>query len=630
MFNKQSILENKGFDFLKMKLSDTFSIPDDDRSKVIFGYNGIGKTSIFRYIKEYKDDSRLVFLDYIDERDTFIKNKKKVTISANVNRINDLESEITRLREEMNIKNTVKSVYGVTNGTVALEYGTKMVSAQKDNFTGFTLSKEEMQDINNLITGTSSKFIVSNRTILQDARDIEVELLDYKSSFIYKALVPLSEIVTQDDIVCPICDSGVTNIQEIITQKLQSLTNVRSIIIEEMKKSQIIVTSENLDNLIEAIGVLDSNEKITDWMICDGDVQQYDNILLKNTDILQKEAELGTLQVQRDLLYNSLKSNELLIKSDIERYFNIPANKVKFSNSKKEMSISFDREVKTYSTGELNFLSFLVRIYEFIGSDKTILILDDPVSSFDIINHYKIVYELVKATTTEKMIIVLTHSVELLNTINSQFGDNFDYYYIDEVSNELIIQVIERVNTGKNVLALDRLEAVDNLNIVKALIEKENSCFNDPIHKLFHYDGSSTHPNYQFSNDDLVMNIESHTGTANIDFITNSYNKVMLIVSLRVWVEKKLRDLILNNQGLLDQYDLERTITNKINLLFPRNGNDLLQKPTNFSRGKIISKKVMLNQGVHYQSQVMPFAYAMNISIDDLNREIIEIKELFL
>ena len=629
MFNKQSILENKGYDFLKLKLADTFSIPDDDQSKVIFGYNGIGKTSIFRYIKEYKDDSRLVFLDYIDERDTFIKNKKKVTISANVNRITDLKLEINRLREEMNIKNTVKSVYGVTTGTIALEYGDKMVSAQKDNFTGFTLSKEEMQNINNLITGTNSKFIISNRIILQDARDIELELSDYKSSFIYKSLVPLSEIVTAEDVICPICESSVTNIQEIITQKLQHLTNTRSIIVEEMKKSQIIVTSDNLDNLIEAIGVLDNNEKITDWMICNGDVQQYDNILLKNIEILQKETELSTLQVQRDLLYASLKSSEVLIKSDIERYFNVPANKVKFSNAKKEMSISFDREVKTYSTGELNFLSFLVRIYEFIGSDKTILILDDPVSSFDIINHYKIVYELVKATTTEKMIIVLTHSVELLNTINSQFGDNFDYYYIDEVSNELVIQVIERVNTGKNVLALDRLETIDNLNIVKALIEKENSGFNDPIHKLFHYDGSSTHPNYQFSNDDLVMNIENHTGTANIDFITNSYNKVILIVSLRVWVEKKLRDLILNNQILLDQYDLKTTITNKINLLFPANGNNLVQKPTNFSRGKIISKKVMLNQGVHYQSQVMPFAYAMNISIDDLNREIIEIKELF-
>ena len=44
----------------------------------------------------------------------------------------------------------------------------------------------------------------------------------------------------------------------------------------------------------------------------------------------------------------------------------------------------------------------------------------------------------------------------------------------------------------------------------------------------------------------------------------------------------------------------------------------------------IISKKVMLNQNLHFFSQVQTFSYAMNISFDDLTREIYELKKLFI
>ena len=37
----------------------------------------------------------------------------------------------------------------------------------------------------------------------------------------------------------------------------------------------------------------------------------------------------------------------------------------------------------------------------------------------------------------------------------------------------------------------------------------------------------------------------------------------------------------------------------------------------------------MLDQNLHYYSQVLPFEYAINISLDDLDREINEIKAIF-
>lgn len=41
-------------------------------------------------------------------------------------------------------------------------------------------------------------------------------------------------------------------------------------------------------------------------------------------------------------------------------------------------------------------------------------------------------------------------------------------------------------------------------------------------------------------------------------------------------------------------------------------------------------KKVMLNQDSHYKSQIIPFNFAMNISLDDLIREIAEVKNIFV
>ena len=50
----------------------------------------------------------------------------------------------------------------------------------------------------------------------------------------------------------------------------------------------------------------------------------------------------------------------------------------------------------------------------------------------------------------------------------------------------------------------------------------------------------------------------------------------------------------------------------------------------NYLRESFMMKKVMLNQSSHYKSQIIPFNFAMNISLDDLIREIDEIKNMFL
>ena len=42
-----------------------------------------------------------------------------------------------------------------------------------------------------------------------------------------------------------------------------------------------------------------------------------------------------------------------------------------------------------------------------------------------------------------------------------------------------------------------------------------------------------------------------------------------------------------------------------------------------------MSKKTMINQHNHYKSQILPFNYALNITLDELKNEILDIKNHF-
>ena len=69
----------------------------------------------------------------------------------------------------------------------------------------------------------------------------------------------------------------------------------------------------------------------------------------------------------------------------------------------------------------------------------------------------------------------------------------------------------------------------------------------------------------------------------------------------------------------------------KISIIF--NNKDYKKQITSeykqLTKKKLMQKKTMLNQNDHFDSQILPFYYALNISIDDLKNEIVEIKDMF-
>lgn len=630
MFRKNDITDSK-YNYLKNMLSDNFEILEDGNSKIIFGYNGTGKTSIYNYLKEKGNINNYMFVDYQQELDGFNEKDKKLIVSPLINSIEEKANSQKAILDELNLKKVLKDSFGITTRTEAASFGEKVGNAQTNSYISINLLEEDLQNFNQKLGVVPLKIFMKHKNLIDQVNDIDEEILNYKKILLKRSYNVVSEYLGEDKSnVCPVCDQRKENIKEYIINKSEELTIAQNNVINNFAEDNIFINLQQLLELKELSNEL-NEDKFSDYILCNGN---SDNLTKYKSNLIlydRLEQEKQDLETEREIGYRHLESVKDIINQDLFDRFDIPEDKIVFDYNSKKIEITMDRKINEYSTGEINLLKFLFKIYEFIGSNKKHLILDDPISSLDIINHYKIAYEIVKASRN-KTIIAFTHAVEMLNTINSQHNNLFKFYYIEKINDIKELQEVS-ANYPDNIITLNNLKNYDTDNILKALIKKENSPDTEVIHKLFHYNGFYNDEEFSISSDDLADKIDNYTILQNISFLENSYNKVIYLASLRVWIEKQLRKLLEANGTTqnVNDFDSKNTLFEKILYIFPNDGNPIINSiPDNLSKNKLMTKKVLLNQGIHYQSQVMPYYFALNISIDDLNKEIRNIKNMFI
>lgn len=635
LFNKNCIT-NESYSWFKDKLENSFQILDNQRSKVIFGFNGIGKTTLFKCLKEMNNEA-MEYLEYGELKDILVKQRDKLIISSNVNQIETLQNQISTLKSAVDHKKNLKDNFGISNRQRASSFGTRIQAAQQNGtFTGFISQKNAIETIESYLQGVPSRVFIDIFPELATIRTAEQELENQNKKLLLHALATLDEITKETDTICPVCGNSAHNLKEIIEEKRRQLSGTRSELTDKLRKANINVDADIINDLVTAHALLVDDEDLkSDYLICNGNSNNYDAIQQNYAEFLALEAQLQPLMTQARANYNSIRAVKSSLEHDLEKYFGIQQTNIEYDDDKFTITIKFPRELKTYSTGEFNLIGFLYKIYSFIGSDKSTLVLDDPVSSLDLLNHYKIAYEIVRHSTS-KTIIVLTHSIEFINVVNSQYPGKFDFLYLEEFGQSIRIQpiVLNGEDPNPNVITLDKLsDTQDFLGFIEALKRRETEVDNDEIQELFHYtpnekflDGNQDN----FSNHSLINLIDEFTSFRFYDFYGNSYVKVQHLSALRVWLEKALFDLIPEeNDNLRNNFLQKETLSKKINCILPRNATPTIAVPRNLNRDVLVSKKVMLNQGVHYYSQIMPFSYAINLSLDMLEQEIIELKDLF-
>lgn len=623
MFNKDDF---QNIDYIQF--DDNFNIELDRNSKIIFGYNGIGKSSIYKYLKnKYQEYD---YLDYEDTKDSFLKNKKEVVIGARIQTITKLKNEIEQLKQNNDVEGILKK-YDYNSQPKAKKVSNELANIQKlKEIKEVTLEKNKLEYASNILYEEIKKDFFDNYKAINEIANLKEEIEALKNVYMDQAYQALINSIDDHETTCPACNTkGIHNLKDIFNQKKKIYEESNKSLFGNFKFRNNIDKEKQIENLIGLAKDFDEKE-IAELIIFDVDDNRRSNIIENLKQIGEKNKKIEKLQGRLQEYYNNIKKEEKDIKLYFENRFDI--EELKFDDNENKIIVKFKRNVDTYSEGEVHLIILLFKLYEFKINDSNTLIIDDPLTSYDLINQYKTLFEIVNTASTEKKILIFTHNIEMINIINSQDSGTFRYQYIEKYLEKLYLKNID-INATGSILSLSNLLNLDNEKYLRLLIEREKE-ENDEYHKVFHYDNSYILQDNDFNgltNEYFVNLIDNFNPNdiKNMTFSQNTFNKIIYMCAIRVWIEKKFYEAIKEDEELFRKIT-GKQFSEKVNVLLPRNSDSLLinQYP-NLTRTFLMSKKVMLNQNEHYQSQIIPFNYALNISLDELIHEIKEIKERF-
>lgn len=619
------------FSFFKSKLNEGFSLKVDDESKVIFGFNGIGKSTLFKIIKAMNFDN-VDFMDYDYSNNSMI-NDNVIKLSYHINDLAKLEEEIKLINSKLQIAERLKN-NGLSNTNLRKAINKDLDVCSKNKvFPQLKSNEKDVADFYSKFNDVDMKIVFNHYSDLLKITTAEQEIENYKKKILCNAFEMIKESVDMEKKECPLCGTS-TDWQKSLDDNIKNLSTIKSELLEKYSKDKISTNSSIINRQLEAVNYLkDKNDLLFDLSFSTS-LNDYKEIKQLLEDKKAKENSAKKLLSKAKEKYTLVESKRDILEADMKRYFSVDKENISFDSSKYIISINFPREIKTYSTGEINLITFLYSIYSFLGSDKTVLILDDPVSSLDMINQYKIAFEIVNNSVNKKMLI-FTHSTEFINIINSQHKNHFKFLYLEESNGVIYLDEIEcKNNNTPNIISILNIkdnDYVKNEGLIDYLIKRDNSEKVD--YEICHYDVYKhiidDNPS-KLSNHKLAKLIDEFSNFTHEDFYKNSYEKIKYIIALRIWVEKQLYLSInpLDNKKQQIFLKNKKTLHEKIMCIFESNA-ELKINGKNIKREQLMCKKVMLNQGVHYNSQIEPFAYAINLSLDDLSNEIKEIKQMF-
>ena len=635
IFSKNDF-EKDGVSFLSF--DDNFEF--DDSNKIIFGFNGIGKTSIYNYLKKTQKDN-YQFLDY-ENKPKFTGSGKKITISIDLAELNLLYLERDNIKKRLSVKECFKS-FGVKNKTDAESINADFASFYngKKIFNMANIDESKYKKISSCVQINEILELIKNIDKINEITDITSEIKDYTEKYLLNVFELLDKNLDKSVTKCPVCGTENVDVFGYINSKRKELLSLSTNLFGKFSH----VTSKNIDEQEQALNELIEISKevnietLISICISNCNYEEYKNISRDSNRLTEIENKITTIEVKRDTFYKAMSENKNFVKEQFEQIYK--GSKITFDDSNKEIKIDLPRDFNTYSTGELNELCLVIKLLSFKGSSKQLLIIDDPLSSYDFVNQYRIIFRIVEATKNDKRIIVFTHNIETINIINTQHSNKFKYYYIEKYNSKLILEQIKSDNIINSILSL---ESIRNMNpYIDLLVYREN-CEEGPLfsgHKVFHYDSSftfnSSNPkesNFNgLSNDELLNLIENTPVKYKNSFEENTITKILYICGIRVWIENKIRNFILTlsdpqKSKVSNKFNSKNTTLERLNVV--QSMSEFKNMFPNYLRENFMMKKVMLNQDSHYKSQIIPFNFAMNISLDDLIREIAEVKNIFV
>lgn len=287
---------------------------------------------------------------------------------------------------------------------------------------------------------------------------------------------------------CIVCDNKKINTKELILKKTLNKTKIvekldsvtRKILDEVISVLDIQKTLDpfNIKNiLLESIKIGDNTllielqaEVEIYLALFNTRINNLFSLCLKNSHLIEKYNQyIKLLKEQPEISEEEMLFIEKIVSENIEKKIEIRRDKKNGNNLKLlldgEDFLGIQRDKLHLSTGEQNFISLAFELLMAKKSLNKIIVLDDPISSFDSIYKNKIAFCIVKFLEGKRQLI-LTHNTDLIKLLEFQLQGCFNLYLLGNTEN------------GKNgFIAINKKEKDILLDLSKLLDLFRNTIF---------------------------------------------------------------------------------------------------------------------------------------------------------
>lgn len=668
---------------------------------VLYGPNGIGKTSLTN-ILDCKQDTEFAAkfndAEIIDKDDFFHiiedQNHRNI-IKGDANDFLLGEDILKEIKLKKQIESDRKKIFEITlNQKLKTDYSISKIgsnllkniidSKMNEFITNIVNSKSKgrkiditdfIQFIDSLTLESIGEFDENKMNFLkkdfEETHSIISKILNIDSSQIKKdahvAKIEKHEEAIKilekfDDVEeCIICDTAINP-----SELLNSKTQLKTAIFESLDD----ITKEILENVIDLIDTandpfniklifLEAIKNENKALVNDlkTEIDEYFTIFNKQINNLFVDC-LSDTNLKYDCdEYNELLSHrlefseedigfiEMMINEHIEKNIELKRdenNNLKLLLGNDEL-MNQERDNLSLSTGEQNFISLAFELLKAKKSDKKIIILDDPISSFDSIYKNKIVYCIIKFLE-DKTQIILTHNTDLIKLMEHQKKNCFNLYlfnnfetaengfiwvnpeeqdillYLDQLLNLFRKDVINEINNEKMFL-------ISMIPFMRGYVKiLNNSTINEKLTDLMHgyndkiiniteiYNNlfdTNIETEYNISVNDIIeldiSNIEILKSDTGYKLLSKTLKHSLTYFYLRLKVENKL----------CKQYNIN---TNQNSML-----SQIVLKAFGDSDGDkrifLMSRKTLINEFNHFEGNMNIFQPAIDISDSSLEKE---------
>lgn len=701
-------IENKNIftrDFNPLVSNNAIDFGNNNKIAVIYGPNGTGKTSLIKVLGD-GDKTKVEFsLDDIphtsgkdifhiindqNNRNIISGETKEFLLGDNIRHEFELQEIIASERKKLlgDINSLLKNKFfisTISNSLIKLIKNHKVSELVKDcantRSKGAAHSDEKLISILDELKETSvpeyneqkmafwiKDYADKNAIIPQILALIKGEITATPG------IVTIEEDTVAIDVlnrfhkdICIVCDHSINNREELLQNKTQNcqktIASLEPHIQEMINKLISLVPSEDPFNikgiLIDYLAtankdvILDFNKELSIYqnifnLLLENDLynlynkssikdnyNEYQKIISEKPDITDEDY----LYIQE--IIGSSMNKELIVERDDNKQLKIRLGGQDF--------LDRSREELPLSNGEQNFLSLTFEFLKAKNSSQPIVVIDDPISSFDSIYKNKVVYAIVRMLQSKKR-IVLTHNIDFIRLLDSQYRNSFNLYILNNTEDEtngfiqlktkeqgILISLQKLLNTFRgDVLSqivnkelflismipfmrgyaniINRQDLFEKLTQVMHGYKSQKIDIAHIYRDLFNITSKAIPESYEVSVDDILEKTVDGKHIVNHEeypLLDKTLYHSFVYLFLRLILEKKLVEKFKINTETHEQ------LGQIISAAFP-NDDDVEQIR---KRIRLTSKKTLINEFNHFEGNLSIFQPAIDITNKALETE---------